>query len=163
MQPAFPFVDISTPVDAAVDDDHAGEPGRAGARLQDRQDVHHHALGRDSSVGLRHPEAGPVAGALPVSCQLLVVSYLQPLPALVQLQTRSVPEGRDFAERAGDALPHALDFVAEEPARALERLARAAGGTRQDRCASSSALPDAMAGIGPRSTSSIMGSESGGG
>ena len=33
---------------AAVDDDHAVEPGRPGARLQDRQDVHHHAVGRHS-------------------------------------------------------------------------------------------------------------------
>ena len=32
---------------AAVDDDHAGEPGGARARFQDRQDVHHHAVGCD--------------------------------------------------------------------------------------------------------------------
>ena len=32
---------------SAVDDDHAAEPGGAGARLQDRQDVHHHAVGSD--------------------------------------------------------------------------------------------------------------------
>ena len=31
---------------APVDDDHAREPGRPGPRLQDRQDLHHHALGR---------------------------------------------------------------------------------------------------------------------
>ena len=31
---------------SALDDDHAGEPGRAGARLQDRQDLHHHAIRR---------------------------------------------------------------------------------------------------------------------
>ena len=33
---------------APVDDDHAREPGRPGPRLQDRQDLHHHALGRHS-------------------------------------------------------------------------------------------------------------------
>ena len=33
---------------AAVDDDHAGESGGAGPRLQDRQDVHHHAVGHHS-------------------------------------------------------------------------------------------------------------------
>ena len=38
---------------AAGDDDHAAEPGGAGARLQDRQDVHHHALGRDPRAVLR--------------------------------------------------------------------------------------------------------------
>ena len=32
---------------AALDDDHAIEPRRPRARLQDRQDVHHHAIGRD--------------------------------------------------------------------------------------------------------------------
>ena len=32
---------------SAGDDDHAAEPGGAGARFQDRQDVHHHAVGRD--------------------------------------------------------------------------------------------------------------------
>ena len=48
MQPAFPFVDISTPVEAAVDDDHAGESGGACPRLQDGQDVHHHAVGHHS-------------------------------------------------------------------------------------------------------------------
>ena len=32
---------------AALDDDHVGESGGAGARLQDGEDVHHHALGRD--------------------------------------------------------------------------------------------------------------------
>ena len=47
MQPAFPFVDISTPVELLADDDHADEPGRPGAGLQDGQDVHHHAVGRD--------------------------------------------------------------------------------------------------------------------
>ena len=31
----------------AGDDDHAAESGGAGARLQERQDVHHHAIGRD--------------------------------------------------------------------------------------------------------------------
>ena len=37
---------------AAVDDDHAGEPGGARARLQDRQDVHHHAVRRHSGFDL---------------------------------------------------------------------------------------------------------------
>ena len=46
MQPAFPFVDISTPVELLVDDDHADQPGGPRARLQDRQDLHHHAIGR---------------------------------------------------------------------------------------------------------------------
>ena len=52
MQPAFPFADISTPVDLLSHDDHAGEPGGARARFQDRQDVHHHALGRDAGAVL---------------------------------------------------------------------------------------------------------------
>jgi hypothetical protein len=34
----------------AVDDDHAGESAGAHSRFQDRQDVHHHALGRNSSA-----------------------------------------------------------------------------------------------------------------
>ena len=41
-------VSVRRRVDAggsAVDDDHAAEPGGAGARFQDRQDVHHHAVG----------------------------------------------------------------------------------------------------------------------
>ncbi len=41
----------------AGDDDHVGEPGGAGPRLQDRQDVHHHAIGRDPGavlMGCRH-------------------------------------------------------------------------------------------------------------
>ena len=33
---------------AAVHDDHAGEPGGSHPRLQDRQDVHHHAFGHHS-------------------------------------------------------------------------------------------------------------------
>ena len=33
---------------SAVDDDHAAESGGAGPRFQDRQDVHHHAVGRHS-------------------------------------------------------------------------------------------------------------------
>ena len=43
-------VSVRRRVDAggpAVDDDHAAESGGAGARLQDRQDVHHHAVGCD--------------------------------------------------------------------------------------------------------------------
>ena len=32
---------------SAADDDHAAESGGAGARFQDRQDVHHHAVGSD--------------------------------------------------------------------------------------------------------------------
>ena len=35
---------------AAADDDHAAEPGGAGARLQDRQDLHHHAVGPDTGA-----------------------------------------------------------------------------------------------------------------
>jgi len=34
----------------AVDDDHAGESAGAHSRFQDRQDVHHHAVGRNSSA-----------------------------------------------------------------------------------------------------------------
>ena len=37
----------------AGDDDHAGEPRRAGPRFQDRQDVHHHPFGRHSRAVLR--------------------------------------------------------------------------------------------------------------
>ena len=33
---------------SAVDDDHAAEPGGAGPRFQDGQDVHHHAVGSDT-------------------------------------------------------------------------------------------------------------------
>ena len=39
----------------AVDDDHPGEPGGARARLQDRQDLHHHQVGRDSRALLIVP------------------------------------------------------------------------------------------------------------
>ena len=35
---------------SAGDDDHAAESGGAGARFQDRQDVHHHAVGRDAGA-----------------------------------------------------------------------------------------------------------------
>ena len=48
MQPAFPFVDISTPLELLSTMITPGEPGGAGARLQDRQDLHHHQVGRDS-------------------------------------------------------------------------------------------------------------------
>ena len=50
MQPAFPFVDISTPVDLLSTMITPREPGGAGARFQDRQDVHHHAVGRHSGA-----------------------------------------------------------------------------------------------------------------
>jgi cystathionine beta-synthase len=36
----------------ARDDDHAGDAGRAGARLQDRQDVHHHASTSARAIAL---------------------------------------------------------------------------------------------------------------
>ena len=45
MQPAFPFVDISTPVDLLGTMLTPENPGGAGSRFQDRQDVHHHPLG----------------------------------------------------------------------------------------------------------------------
>ncbi len=48
MQPAFPFVDISTPLELLSTMITPANPGRPGARLQDRQDLHHHAVRRDS-------------------------------------------------------------------------------------------------------------------
>ena len=59
MQPAFPFVDISTPVGAAVDDDHAGEPGGAGPRLQDGEELHHHPVGHHPRVDVSTPRSRP--------------------------------------------------------------------------------------------------------
>ena len=50
MQPAFPFVDISTPVELLSTMITPAESGRARARLQDRQDVHHHAVGHHSGA-----------------------------------------------------------------------------------------------------------------
>ncbi len=44
MQPAFPFVDVSTPVDLLSTMITLAEPGGARPRLQDREDVHHHAV-----------------------------------------------------------------------------------------------------------------------
>ena len=53
MQPAFPFVDISTPVELLSTMITPAESGGAGARFQDRQDLHHHAVGRDPRALLR--------------------------------------------------------------------------------------------------------------
>ena len=53
MQPAFPFVDISTPVELLSTMITPANPGGAGPRLQDRQDLHHHALGRDPRAVLK--------------------------------------------------------------------------------------------------------------
>ena len=52
---------------AAGDDDHAGDAGGAGARLQDRQDVHHHAVGyppglSDVGIGDRGSDRGSGIG-----------------------------------------------------------------------------------------------------
>ena len=52
----------------AGDDDHAGEPGRARARLQEPGDVHHHALGRDSRAWLTDPSARPDRARRPRAC-----------------------------------------------------------------------------------------------
>src|SRR5690606_6959590 len=49
---------------AARADDHAGEPGGAGPRLQDGQDVHHHPLGRDQGAVLRTAAAACVAAVI---------------------------------------------------------------------------------------------------
>ena len=46
MQPAFPFVDISTPVDLLSTMITPGQPGGACPRFQDGEDVHHYALRR---------------------------------------------------------------------------------------------------------------------
>ena len=79
-----PFVDISTPVDAAVDDDHAAEPGGAGARFQDRQDVHHHPVGHHSSAVL--------IAATPDEC-------LTSFPRLSQFIDCPCPSGRPSSRR----------------------------------------------------------------
>ena len=82
MQPAFPFVDSSTSLDATGGDDHAGNPGRARARFQGRRHLHHHAVGCPEGAQLtaslgaptRHPRRAPArraprsGRALPCRC-----------------------------------------------------------------------------------------------
>ena len=50
MQPAFPFVDVSTPVDLLSTMITPQNPAVLRPRFQDRQDVHHHAVGHDSGA-----------------------------------------------------------------------------------------------------------------
>ena len=52
MQPAFAYVDISTPVELLATMITPATPGGARARFQDRQDVHHHQVGHHSSAVL---------------------------------------------------------------------------------------------------------------
>ena len=65
MQPAIPFADISTSVDALAADVDAREPGRAGTRFQTRPDVHHHAMGHHQGSSSLADPARPVPRLVP--------------------------------------------------------------------------------------------------
>ena len=93
MQPAFPFVDISTPVDLLSTMITPRESGGAGARLQDRQDVHHHAVGRPSRALL----IDRIRDAMP---DILSADSLAYIDSLIPERPAELQAMEDLGERA---------------------------------------------------------------
>ena len=108
MEPALPFADISTGVDALAGDDDARLAGRAGARLQERRDLHHHALGRDQGAQLMR---GVVLGL-----GLVLALPLRPAPAAAQ--TPPAGRSRGWSKRLAGT-PARVGVVDDAKARTL--------------------------------------------
>ena len=88
MQPAFPFVDVSTSVDLLATMITPQNPAVLRAGFQDGQDVHHHAVGHDSGHGVDVRSTTPLLVMATVGLGAVVSSSSDVTPLAARIEAR---------------------------------------------------------------------------